>query len=102
MVAGEKYRFTVLTDRLIRLEYQEQGWFVDEPTQTVICREFPEVSYRLLDHAGSLEIVTEHRHLYYDKKAFTREGLRIELKQGFPVFGSVWNYGDKNSSFMIC
>ena len=95
MVLGEKYRFTVLTDRLIRVEYQEQGRFVDEPTQTVICREFPEVSYRVIDQANSLEIVTDKLHLYYDKKAFTREGLRIELKEGFHVYGSVWNYGDK-------
>lgn len=94
MVAGEKYRFTVLTDSLIRIEYQEEGRFVEEPTQTVLCRDFPAVSYRVIDQPGSLEIVTEKLHLYYDKKPFTREGLRIELKQGFHVYGSVWNYGD--------
>lgn len=95
MVVGEKYRFTVLTDSLIRVEYQEQGRFVDESTQRVICREFPKVSYRVIDQEDSLEIVTDKLHLYYDKKAFTREGLRIELKQGFHVYGSVWNYGDE-------
>ena len=84
MVVGEKYRFTVLTDRLIRIEYQENGRFVDEPTQTVICRDFPEVDYRLLEQEDALEIVTAHLHLYYDKKAFTREGLRIEMKEGLP------------------
>lgn len=31
---------------------------------------------------------------YNDKKAFTREGLRTEMKEGFPVFGSAWNYSD--------
>ena len=74
MVAGEKYRFTVLTDRLIRAEYQEDGRFVDEPTQIVICRDYPAVKFRVIEQAESLEIVTEKLHLYYDKKAFTREG----------------------------
>ena len=95
MVVGKAYRFTVLTESLIRLEYQEQGRFVDEPTQTVICREFPQVPFRVVDQADSLEIVTSKLHLYYDKKPFTREGLRIELHGGFHVYGSVWNYGDR-------
>ena len=39
VVAGDKYRFTVLTDRLIRMEYSESGVFEDRATQTVINRE---------------------------------------------------------------
>lgn len=95
MVVGEKYRFTVLTDRLIRVEYQEEGRFVDEPTQRVICRDFPEVSYRVIEKEDSLEIITEQLHVYYDKKAFSHDGLCIELKRGFHPYGSAWNYGDK-------
>lgn len=94
MVVGEKYRFTILTDRLIRIEYQEEGRFVDEPTQRVICREFPKVSYRVIEQADCLEIITEKLRLYYDKKAFTREGLRIEMREGFHLHGSAWNYGE--------
>ena len=94
VVAGEKYRFTVLTDRLIRVEYQENGLFVDEPTQRVLCRDFPETPYRVIEKEDSLEIITEHLHVYYDKKEFTHDGLCIELKRGFHPFGSAWNYGD--------
>ena len=94
IVQGETYRFTVLTNRLIRLEYQKDGHFVDEPTKTVICRDFPEVSYRVMDREDSLEVVTDKLHLYYDKKPFSKMGLRIELKEGYHVYGSVWNYGD--------
>lgn len=36
VVEGDCYRFTVLTDSLIRLEYQKEGHFTDEATQTVI------------------------------------------------------------------
>lgn len=95
VVAGECYRFTVLTDRLIRVEWQPQGRFVDEPTQRVICRDFPAVDYRVIEQQDSLEIVTDQLHLYYDKKEFSREGLRIELKESFHVYGSVWSYGDR-------
>lgn len=94
MVTGDKYRFTILTDRLIRLEYQEQGRFVEEPTQRVICREFPEVHYRVIDREDTLEIVTDQLHLYYDKKAFSKEGLTIQLKESYHVYGSAWSYGD--------
>lgn len=94
VVAGDKYRFTVLTDRLIRIEYQEEGRFVDEPTQRVICRNFPQIPYRVIEKEDSLEIITEELHLYYDKKEFTHDGLCIELKRGFYHSGSAWNYGD--------
>lgn len=94
VVQGKAYRFTVLTNRLIRLEYQKDGHFVDEPTKTVICRAFPEVSYRVMEREDALEIVTDKLHLYYDKKPFSKMGLRIELKEGYHVYGSVWNYGD--------
>ena len=94
VVAGEKYRFTVLTDRLIRMEYQEEGRFVDEPTQRVLCREFPVVNFRVLEKEDSLEIVTDSLHLYYDKKPFTKVGLTVSLKEGFHPHGSAWAYGD--------
>jgi len=94
MVIGDKYRFTVLTDCLIRMEYQTDGLFVDEPTQSVICRDFPVREYRVIDKEESLEIVTDKLHLYYDKQPFSREGLSIQLKEGFHVYGSVWSYGD--------
>lgn len=95
VVAGEKYRFTVLTDCLIRMEYQEAGRFVDEPTQRVICRDFPVPEFRVLDKGDSLEIVTDKLHLYYDKKPFSKEGLTILMQEGFHIYGSAWAYGDE-------
>lgn len=94
MVIGDKYRFTILTDCLIRMEYQEEGLFVDEPTQTIICREFPVPEYRVIEKEDFLEIVTDKLHVYYDKKPFSKEGLSIQLKEGFHVYGSIWSYGD--------
>lgn len=41
IVQGEKYRFSVLTPFMMRMEYSETGVFEDLQTQTVLNREFP-------------------------------------------------------------
>ena len=84
-----KYRFTVLTDRLIRMEYQENGKFNDEKTLSVCNREFPKVEYELKDSENLLEIETAELILKYDKRPFTSHGLSITLRST----GAVWNYG---------
>ena len=38
VIKGEKYRITVLTQSLIRLEYSEKGIFNDNPTELVWYR----------------------------------------------------------------
>ena len=67
IVQGDKYRFTVLTPQMIRLEYNEEGIFEDRPTQTVINREFEVPQFSLIDEEDNLEIITECVHLIYDK-----------------------------------
>ena len=39
VIAGEKYRISVLTAGLVRLEYAEHGVFEDRPTQIVWNRD---------------------------------------------------------------
>lgn len=94
MVTGDCYRFTVLTEFLIRMEYQPEGHFTDEATQTVICRDFPVPAFRIIEDGDGLEIVTEQLHLYYDRAPFSPEGLSVRLKGSFHAHGSVWRYGD--------
>ena len=80
MVTGSNYRITVLTDRLIRLEYQEAGGFVDQLTKTVVSRDFPEVPYEYRYEDGLLILETDRLKLTYDQKEFSPNGLCIELK----------------------
>ena len=40
-IIGNKYRFTILTPRMIRLEYSINGVFEDRSTSLVINRSFP-------------------------------------------------------------
>lgn len=90
IVQGKNYRFTVLTSRLIRMEYSEQNLFVDSLTQTVTNRRFPAAEFQVTDTESMLEIVTHRLRLKYDKKAFSAEGLSVAV-EGQPQY---WSYGD--------
>lgn len=94
VIQGPCYRFSVLTSRLIRMEYQQDGRFTDLPTQVVLDRDFPVPGFRVMEDDNRLEIVTDHLHLYYDKKPFRKSGLRVQLHGGYATYGSIWHYGD--------
>ncbi len=88
MTIGYKYRITVLTSRLIRMEYQESSQFVDECTQLVTNRNFPKVDYTTWHEKGNLIIETEHLLFEYDGQEFSPQGLSIKLKEN----GETWHY----------
>lgn len=45
VVGTGPYRFTVLTSRMLRLEYHPDGRFMDFSTQTVVNRAFSPVDF---------------------------------------------------------
>ena len=49
VVQGDKYRFTVLTTRMLRMEYAEDGVFEDRPTQIVWNRNFDHPAFTVRD-----------------------------------------------------
>ena len=66
-ILGEKFRFTVLTERLIRLEYSPTGQFNNFATQFVTNRNFSVPKYIKREDAGFLEIETDYFSLSYIK-----------------------------------
>lgn len=94
VIAGERYRVSVLTPGLVRLEYAEHGIFEDRPTQIVWNRDLGSCEYQVIDEEDNLEIITGRIHLRYDRKAFSTNGLSIEVKGSLFPFGNVWRYGD--------
>ena len=42
-ICGDHYRITLLTDRLVRLEFSASGWMEDRPSQVVWNGDFPPV-----------------------------------------------------------
>ena len=88
VISGKKYRITVLTDRLLRFEYSEDGQFEDMLTMMVINRDFPDVSAYVRREEQFLIIETDELLVKYDEKPFTSNGLSVELKN----FGSCYHY----------
>ena len=95
IIKGDKYRFTVLSDRLIRMEYSENGEFVDLPSELVWHRNMPKVEYKLKEDKRILEITTKYFRLTYHKnKSFyggkinSMKNLKVELLNS----GKIWYY----------
>jgi len=98
MVQGDKYRISVLTGKLIRFEYDENGMFEDSATQTVINRNFEAVQFRVTNNVDQVEVVTEYLHIIYDKQKFSRNGLNIRLNRNTYTNNSIWHYGDQGDN----
>ncbi|KAK4112691.1 glycoside hydrolase family 31 protein [Canariomyces notabilis] len=87
---GGHYRFCVLTNRLIRFEWSEDGGFEDRVSTFALFRWFDVPNYQVIDTNDSLQIITEYFHLTYDKKPFSSEGLSVK------VANDVWRYDGKS------
>lgn len=85
---GIGYRITVITDRLIRLEYQPENRFEDRLTQFAANREFPAVPVEERRENGNVVLETPALVLTYDEKPFSTQGLSILLKET----GAVYHY----------
>ena len=93
IVQGEKYRFTFLTEGLVRLEYSEDGIFEDRATQFALYRDFPKTEFRVVKTLDGIEIHTSRIHLIYNEEAFSASGLSIQVKGNISNYFSVWHYG---------
>ena len=87
-------RFTVMTSRLIRLEYSKDGHFEDRPSQAFWYRRQPAPPFRKSIGDKLIEIETDDLLLRYrpTRFGFTRWTLSISLKRS----GVTWHYGDSS------
>ncbi|KAF2012672.1 glycoside hydrolase family 31 protein [Aaosphaeria arxii CBS 175.79] len=95
IVAGDKYRFTILTDGLLRFEWAEDGRFEDRASTFAINRKLAVPDFYVWDRGHGIEIVTKRFHVLYNKKKFSSEGFHINLKGA--VAGK-WSYGQQVSN----
>ena len=96
VVQGAKYRFTVLTERLIRMEYSEEGIFEDRPTELVWYRNMPRVDFKLKEDKKYLEIETKYFRLTYIKEnpfLGTKFNPMANLKVDLLNTDRIWYYG---------
>lgn len=95
MVQGDKYRITLLTEGLVRLEYSEDGVFEDRATKFAFFRDFPKTEFRVLKTEDGIEIHTSRVHLVYNEKPFSTFGLHIQVKGNVSSYHSIWRYGEE-------
>ena len=91
-MSGSKYRFTILTPSLIRMEYSKQGVFEDRASQSVFFRDFPENKFSTECSDGLLKIETENLIVTYkENEEFSADTLSVKLKIE-PA--SIWHFGE--------
>ena len=94
IVTGPGVRFTVLTSRLIRMEYSRVDAFEDRASQAFWYRRQPPPPFKATPESHEIEIETEHLLLRYrvSEKGFTAENLSILVK----ARGATWRFGDRD------
>lgn len=84
------YRFTVLTDGLVRYEWAPDGIFEDRSSTFAVHRDLPAPEFSVKDTVGNLEITTSRFHLTYNKEEFTPYGLSAVI---FNHTQLCWRFG---------
>ena len=95
IIQGNKYRISVLTESLIRLEYNSDGVFNDLPTLNVWYRNFEKPNFDIQENGNQLMISTKFFHLVYNKEKHFYGGkinAASNLKVTSVVNGKVWYY----------
>jgi len=89
-------RFTVLTSRLLRLEFDPSETFEDRPTQVFWHRNQPVPEFEVVQDEKHIKIETEHRLLTSDIQdfGFYHRYLKITQKKS----GFIWEFGQENKT----
>lgn len=65
---GTNYRISIITERVVRLEFSPEGKFVDEPTQLIQKRNLGYPEFRVNQDLNFIEITTKYFQLTYMKR----------------------------------
>ena len=81
----ECVRFTVVTDGVVRLEWQPEGRFTDLPSFVASERDYPQTDYKVRRRGKTVEITTSKMILSYKTGTgrFTADNLTIKAADGF-------------------
>ena len=91
VVAGHA-RITVLTQRLLRIEWSPSGRFEDRATQVVWNRDLPTPDFTVTRTGDAVHLRTPYLILDYDGGPFSPSGLKVQV-HGVSHHQSVWRYG---------
>ncbi len=96
IIQGQKFRITILTERLVRLEYSPSFIFNDLKTELVSFRNFNVPKFEKKEDTRFLEVETEYFKLFYSKEE-PFKGSSISPTKNFKLevkgTNNVWYYG---------
>src|SRR3954449_11734102 len=90
VVQGDRWRFSVLTDGLVRLEWAPDGAFEDRASTFALHRDLPVPEFRVIDGESAVEVVTERLRVVYDRAPFSPAGLSVQVRERVGNHGTVW------------
>ena len=77
IITRGRVRFSIITDRLLRVEIDKKGNYTDEPTQSIICRNFAKPEYKVVSDGDVLIIITTKTIFKYDTKNEKMLGISV-------------------------
>ncbi len=92
-IRGSRVRFTVLTSRLIRMEWSEDEAFVDDATTVVVDRAFPVPEFHVARDGDAVTVRTDRVELHYDGHGFSAEGLSVRVFGAPDSAYATWHFG---------
>ena len=75
-------RFTVLTDRLVRMEWAPDGRFEDNATLAIVNRDLPVPAFTVSRAGGKFTLKTRALTLEYKGGEFSADNLRVRFRMG--------------------
>ncbi len=93
IVQGDKYRFTILTPSLIRMEYSEEGVFEDRATKVAINRNFEVPKFTVKMTGDMMKIYTDHLELtYHTQHPFSPSSLTARFYGEWGDNTTTWRF----------
>ncbi|KAL2206817.1 glycoside hydrolase, partial [Sarocladium strictum] len=93
VISGPHYRFTVISDMVLRYEWSASGHFEDRASTFAINRNFLKPEFIVKEDDLELQIITKSLHLTYNKQSFTANGLHASFKNKMNDWGAEWRFG---------
>lgn len=93
IISFGKFRITLLTEELVRLEYNLEKKYVDLPTQIVWNREFPAVRYESSQKEDCIKVETSKLVIYGKNRGRKLEDIEIMKKDSVDQETEKWYIG---------
>ena len=87
-VIRNNVRLSLITDRLLRVEIDKKGNYTDEPTQSIICRNFTKPQFKIVEDGDILIIITTKTIFKYDTKNEKMLGISVRGGKNLTEFKS--------------